>query len=302
MNAAVDDMRLTGILLHNEPMARHTSWRVGGPADTWFRPASLEGLAGFLKSLPEATPVHFVGLGSNLLIRDGGVRGAVIAAGGFMRTLERVNESVVRAGASLPCATFARRCVRFRLGPAAFFAGIPGTIGGALAMNAGAFGGETWERVRSVETIDRAGDVRKRDRSEYQIAYRSVEGPKGEWFIAATFELSPDAGTDMGALKAMMAQRSASQPVGRPSCGSVFRNPPGGHAGALIERAGMKGARVGGAQVSDKHANFIINEGDATASDIEQLIDKIRAAVRADSGIELELEVRILGEPAEGGA
>jgi UDP-N-acetylmuramate dehydrogenase len=302
MNAAVDDMPLTGLLLHNEPMARHTSWRVGGPADTWFKPASLDELAAFLKSLPEVTPVHFVGLGSNLLIRDGGVRGAVIAAGGFMRTLERVNESVVRAGASLPCATFARRCVRWGIGPAAFFAGIPGTIGGALAMNAGAFGGETWERVRSVETIDRAGDVRKRDRSEYHVAYRSVAGPKGEWFIAATFELAPDAGTDMGALKAMMAQRGASQPIGRPSCGSVFRNPPGGHAGALIERAGMKGARVGGAQVSEKHANFIINEGDATASDIEQLIDKVRAAVRADSGIELELEVRVLGEPAEGGA
>jgi UDP-N-acetylmuramate dehydrogenase len=298
MNAAHNDRHAGGQLLHHEPMARHTSWRVGGPADVLFKPADLDSLVTFLRELPTDTPVHWVGLGSNLLVRDGGVRGVVILTGGFLKTLERIDAITVRAGAGLSCATFARRCVRWAIGPAAFFAGIPGTIGGALAMNAGAFGGETWDRVASVQTLDRFGEVRTRERDEYTTGYRQVAGSEGEWFLAATFAFEQDVDADRASMKAMLARRSASQPVGRPSCGSVFRNPPNDHAGRLIEAAGLKGARMGGAEVSTKHANFIINDGTATAADIEALIDHIRAVVKKRSGVELALEVRVIGESA----
>jgi UDP-N-acetylmuramate dehydrogenase len=187
--------------------------------------------------------------------------------------------------------------MRFKLGPAAFFAGIPGTVGGALAMNAGAFGGETWEHVESVITIDRRGVERVRPRGDYQISYRTVRGP-AEWFLGATFRFEPDAEGSLDTIKAMLARRNASQPLGLPSCGSVFRNPPGDYAGRLIEQAGLKGRRIGGAMVSDKHANFIVNAGDATAADIEALIADVRSTVLAQSGRELELEVRVIGEPA----
>jgi UDP-N-acetylmuramate dehydrogenase len=195
----------------------------------------------------------------------------------------------------------AKRCVRWHLGPAAFFAGIPGTVGGALAMNAGAFGGETWAHVESVTTIDRRGEVRERARDEFEIGYRSVRGPAPEWFLSATFELEHDASSSMDAIKTLLARRNAAQPLGVPSCGSVFRNPPGDFAGRLIEQAGQKGRRLGGAMVSDKHANFILNVDDATAADIETLIDEVRAAVERTSGLKLELEVRVIGEPLDAG-
>jgi len=281
--------------LLNEPMRRHTSWRVGGPADRFYEPASVAELQEVLAALPGSTPITWLGLGSNLLVRDGGIRGAVIATGRLPRELERLDGERVRSGAGLPCALLARACVRWQLGPAAFFAGIPGTVGGALAMNAGAFGGETWTRVESVTTIDRAGNVHERARGEFAVGYRSVRGPEGEWFLGATFALAPDA-TMASDLKAMLARRNATQPLRLPSCGSVFRNPPGDFAGRLVEGAGLKGARVGGAVVSEKHANFIVNTGDATAADIEELIDRVRAAVEKESGVRLELEVRVVGE------
>jgi UDP-N-acetylmuramate dehydrogenase len=187
--------------------------------------------------------------------------------------------------------------VRAKLGPAAFFAGIPGTVGGALAMNAGAFGGETWNDVETLETIDRRGRRRQRPRADYSIGYRKLEGPAGEWFLAATFRFAPDAAADMQRLSLLVKERSDRQPIGRASCGSVFKNPPGGFAGRLIEEAGLKGASVGGASVSDKHANFIINDGTASAADIETLIAQVREEVRVRSGTELELEVKIVGEP-----
>jgi UDP-N-acetylmuramate dehydrogenase len=238
-------------------------------------------------------------LGSNLLVRDGGIRGAVIASSSLPRELERLDERRVHASAGLACMLLAKRCVRWHLGPAAFFAGIPGTVGGALAMNAGAFGGETWTHVESVTTIDRRGEVRERPRAEFEIDYRTVRGPNNEWFLGATFRFDPDAASSMDAIKTMLARRNAAQPLGSPSCGSVFRNPEGDFAGRLIEHAGMKGRRHGGAMVSDKHGNFIVNTGAATAADVEALIGEVQAAVRNASGIELELEVRIIGEPAE---
>jgi UDP-N-acetylmuramate dehydrogenase len=291
-----DSIQARGVL-RDEPMAKHTSWRVGGPADVFFRPASLADLKKFLAALPKDMPVTWFGLGSNLLVRDGGIRGAVICTSGLPREIERLDAGRVRAGAGVPCATLARRCVRWGLGPAAFFAGIPGTVGGALAMNAGAFGGETWDRVETVQTIDRRGALRDRGASDFTVAYRAVAGAPGEWFLSATFKLEPGRETEGAAMKGLLDKRSESQPLGLPSAGSVFRNPPQDFAGRLIESAGLKGARKGGAMVSDKHANFIINLGDATARDIEELIAEIRARVKAASGIELELEVKVLGEP-----
>jgi UDP-N-acetylmuramate dehydrogenase len=236
-------------------------------------------------------------LGSNLLVRDGGVRGAVIATANLPRELERLDEHRVRASAGLACMLLAKRCVRWHLGPAAFFAGIPGTVGGALAMNAGAFGGETWTHVEFVSTIDRRGELHERQRAEFEIGYRTVRGAESEWFLAVTFRFDHDAASSMDAIKTLLARRNAAQPVGFPSCGSVFRNPPGDFAGRLIEQAGFKGSRLGGAMVSDKHANFILNTGTATAADIEALIGEVRAAVERTSGVQLELEVRVIGEP-----
>ncbi len=287
-----------GELREKEPMSRHTSWRVGGPADRYFAPSSVEDLATFVSGLPADEPVHWVGLGSNLLVRDGGVRGTVISTHGVLSGLERRAESIVVAEAGVPCAKLARQCVRWGLGSAEFFAGIPGTVGGALAMNAGAFGGETWSHVSSVQTMDRLGALHWRARDEYQVGYRNVAGPTGEWFLAAEFHFEQDASASTADIKALLARRKASQPIGLPSCGSVFRNPPGDHAARLIETAGLKGRRIGGAQVSPKHANFIINTGGATASDIERLIDLVRHTVEEIHGVPLQPEVRIIGETA----
>jgi UDP-N-acetylmuramate dehydrogenase len=302
MNSAANEIvRIEA--LHHEPLRKHTSWRVGGPADLFYAPASIAELKGILTELPAATPVHWLGLGSNLLVRDGGIRGAVIATGSLPRELDKLVDRRVRASAGLACMLLAKRCVRWQLGPAAFFAGIPGTVGGALAMNAGAFGGETWRHVERVTTIDRRGEIHERPRAEFEIAYRTVRGPANEWFLGATFRFDHDESSSMDAIKDMLARRNAAQPLGIPSCGSVFRNPDGDFAGRLIEEAGQKGRRIGGAMVSDKHANFILNMGDATAADIEALIAEVRAAVARTSGVELELEVRVIGEPAaKGGA
>jgi UDP-N-acetylmuramate dehydrogenase len=283
----------------DEPMSRHTSWRVGGPADAWFTPRDVEDLSAFLRALPAEVPVTWVGLGSNLLVRDGGIRGVVITVHGILTALDRVGEDRVRAEAGVACARLGRQCAKWKLGPADFFAGIPGTVGGALAMNAGAWGGETWPRVVEVETIDRAGERRRRDAGEYEFGYRRLRPPvAGEWFLAATFrfEARPEASTD--AIKRLLEKRHASQPIGAWSCGSVFTNPEGAHAADLIERAGLKGHRIGGASVSEKHANFILNEGEATAADIEALVRHVQASVEQVHGVRLVPEVRVIGEAA----
>jgi len=277
-------------------MSRHTSWRVGGPAELFYKPASLEDLSLFLGSLDEDTPIFWFGLGSNLLVRDGGLPGVVIAASGLFMELEKSGEQTVYVGGSVPCTQLARQCIRWGLGPAEFFAGIPGLLGGALAMNAGAHGGETWQRVTSVKTIDRLGEVRVREKHEYSIAYRQVDGPQDEWFVGAELSFDPDISPSMATLKEMLARRKESQPLGRLSCGSVFRNPPGDHAARLIEAAGLKNFRIGDAEVSAKHANFIINRGQASALDIESLIAHIQRTVLHTHDVELHPEVRIVGK------
>ena len=301
MMAVKPEPTCRGELRLDEPMARHTSWRVGGPARYFYRPADLEDLGRYLSCTATARPVLWLGLGSNLLVRDGGFSGTVIFTFGGLQEMEWVDAVTLRAGAGVTCSRIARRSSERGMGGAEFLAGIPGTLGGALAMNAGAFGGETWRLVSCVETMDIQGVHRVRTPDEYRIAYRSVEGPDHEWFVAAHLRLQPvDAESARENIRQLLEKRGRNQPTGQASCGSVFRNPPGDHAARLIETAGLKGALIGGAQVSEKHANFIINIGTATAADIESLIYRVQEQVAQVHGVTLETEVRIVGEPAYG--
>ena len=293
---------LRGVLRHNEPLDRHTVFGVGGPAARFYRPADSRDLGAFLQRLPATEPVLWLGLGSNLLVRDGGFAGTVVQLAGPPDGLMLVGETAVRVEAGVACGKFSRFCARHGLQGAEFLAGIPGTVGGALAMNAGAFGGETWPLVRYVETLDRQGRLHTRSAHDFQVGYREVTGPPGEWFVAAEFLLAPDDREQVAArMRELLHRRNAAQPTRWRSCGSVFRNPPGDQAGRLIEACGLKGLRIGGAVVSEKHANFILNEGRACASDIEMLMYRVRQAVRQRFGVCLMPEVRIVGErPKEG--
>ncbi|MDH5190267.1 MAG: UDP-N-acetylmuramate dehydrogenase [Gammaproteobacteria bacterium] len=289
-----------GTLLYNEPMARHTSWRAGGNADRFYKPTGINDLAEYLKTVPEDEPLYWVGLGSNLLVRDDGIRGTVICTSGVVNTIEE-RDGLIYVESGVSCAKTARFTARLGLVGAEFLSGIPGTMGGALAMNAGAFGGETWPLVARVETMNRYGERFVRKPDEYKVGYRHVEGPEGEWFIAAWLKLEHgDAEAGTLRIKELLAKRNESQPVQTLSCGSVFRNPEGNFAARLIEECGLKGACIGGASVSEKHANFIVNTGDATAKDIELLINKVRDTVAQQKGIKLEPEVHIIGEPRRG--
>lgn len=288
-----------GELKFNEPMANHTSWRAGGNARQFFQPADLDDLCGFLAALDADEPLLWLGLGSNLLVRDGGFDGTVIFTLGALTELDWPSCDRLSVGAGVTCAKVARRSAQAGMTGVEFLAGIPGTLGGALAMNAGAFGGETWPHVESVTTVDRTGQLHVRTPDEYDIAYRHVAGPAGEWFVAATLQLSPgETEKSQQAIRDLLAQRGASQPTQQYSCGSVFTNPPGDHAARLIEQSGLKGLTCGGAEVSQKHANFIINTGQATAADIENLIHQVQDSVERKHGIRLETEVRIAGEPS----
>jgi UDP-N-acetylmuramate dehydrogenase len=299
MMAARETARWRGELRFDEPMAEHCSWRAGGRARRYYRPADLDDLCCFLADLEPREPLLWLGLGSNLLVRDGGFAGTAIATLGALNELEWLDAETLRAGSGVTCSKVARLTAQAGLVGAEFLAGIPGTLGGALAMNAGAFGGETWERVAVVETVNREGRVNTRLPADYHIGYRSVQGPPGEWFVAAHLRLEPgDAQAAQARIRALLLRRGETQPTREPSCGSTFRNPPGDFAARLIEAAGLKGAVIGGARVSGKHANFIINTGGATAADIEELIRFIQDRVERASGVRLETEVRIVGEEA----
>lgn len=285
-----------GQLLLNEPLARYTSWRVGGVADRLYIPAGLDDLAGFLASQAASEPLHFIGLGSNLLVRDGGVRGTVVLMHNALTDL-RLEQGLVYAEAGVTCAKLARFAARQHRHGAEFMAGIPGTVGGALAMNAGCHGGETWEIVARVATIDRHGVLHERMPTEYEVSYRHVGMPQPEWFIGAWFALPQGPASESEQkIKSLLAKRLATQPLNLPNAGSTFRNPPGDFAARLIEACGLKGYRIGGAQVSEKHANFIVNLGDASAADIEQLIAHMRATVKQKMHVDLQQEVRVIGE------
>ncbi|MHB8472982.1 MAG: UDP-N-acetylmuramate dehydrogenase [Gammaproteobacteria bacterium] len=288
---------LRGTLLLDEPMARHTSWRVGGPAQRFYSPADIADLSEFLRRLPLDENLVWLGLGSNLLVRDGGIRGTVIALHAALNVLELTAAQTVRAEAGVPCAKVARFCARHNRVGAEFLVGIPGTFGGALAMNAGAFGGETWRVVTAVQTIDRYGSVRNRAPADFQVGYRQVQGPHDEWFVGAHLQLAAGDGAAAQALsKQLLERRNQTQPTNQPSCGSVFRNPEGDHAARLIETAGLKGYCIGGACVSEKHANFIVNIGSASAADIEALIEHVAQTVARVHGVRLVREAHIVGD------
>lgn len=287
---------IRGKLLQNELLSNHTSWRIGGPADFLYIPADLEDLSAFLKSLPKTMPVTWLGLGSNTLVRDSGVEGVVIITQGALGKLVESKPQLIRAEAGVSAAQLARFTARAGSTGLEFMAGIPGTVGGALAMNAGCFGGETWRLVSAVETIDRFGEIRIRPISDFEIGYRHVKRPVDEWFVAGYFTLQPgDKEKSLSDIRTLLEKRNNSQPTGTANCGSVFRNPPGNFAGRLIEDCGLKGKNLGGAKVSEKHANFILNENNATAQDVEDLINEIKSTVEQKTGVRLIPEVCILG-------
>ena len=286
-----------GELRFDEPMSKHTSWRVGGPADQLFTPADRDDLVQFLLNLDAGVAVTWVGLGSNLLVRDAGIRGVVVATHKCFKHIVRVDSRRVHVESGVPGAKLARFSVRSGLAGAEFFAGIPGTFGGALVMNAGAFGAETWDVVAAVDTIDKFGTVRTRTPMEFDVGYRQVSVPTGEWFLSGEILLElGDTAAGLQKIRQLLSLRAGSQPIQSPSAGSVFRNPPGDYAARLIEASGLKGERLGGASVSTRHANFIVNDGAATAADIENLIERVRRVVAGRQGVELDPEVRITGE------
>lgn len=288
---------LRGTLLHDEPLARYTSWRVGGPAKQLYKPADIEDLSHFLQTLLPGETIVWLGLGSNTLVRDGGIAGTVIVTQGLLKNIEQVAEDIIRAEAGVSCAAMARYAARLNLAGMEFLAGVPGTIGGALKMNAGCFGGETWRHVEKVTMINVTGKLHQRSHKEFKVAYREVNGLPQEWFVDGYFKLEKgEKEVSLAAIRELLERRANTQPTGEHNCGSVFRNPAGDYAGRLIEASGLKGYRIGGAFVSEKHSNFIINDGTATAADIENLIGYVSKVVAEKQGIELHREVHIIGD------
>ncbi len=292
---------MQGQLLHNEKLSKYTSWRVGGVADCLYIPYDKKDLIAFVKTLPETESLLWIGLGSNLLVRDGGIRGTVINTKGRLKTLRLLDENHVYVEAGVPCAHVAKFCAEQGLIGAEFLAGIPGTMGGALKMNAGAFGGETWNCVETVEMLNRYGDVFVKSKADFNVSYRAVKSKNvatcAEWFLASTLHLEKgDVVASQQKIKTLLEKRNQSQPTNQPSCGSVFKNPQNHHAAKLIEESGLKGFCIGGACVSEKHANFIVNTGNASALEIEALIYHVQQVVQQKHNILLQTEVCIVGE------
>jgi UDP-N-acetylmuramate dehydrogenase len=288
---------LKGRLLKHEKLEKYTSWRVGGPADRLYIPQDRLDLIEFIRTLPDSEPVFWMGLGSNLLVRDGGIRGTVINTKGRLKEMHLADNGSVYVEAGVPCAHVARFCGENGLIGAEFLAGIPGTMGGALKMNAGAFDGETWGIVKSVEMLDTEGNVTQRMPRDFKVSYRSVKGFENEWFLSCELTLQQgDTAASQQMIKGLLEKRGATQPTNQPSCGSVFKNPQGDYAARLIEQSGLKGYMIGGACVSEKHANFIVNTGNATAADIEALIHYVQDKVEQQQGIVLQTEVCMVGE------
>ena len=281
---------------YDESMAKHTSWRVGGRADLFYSPKSRKDLVYFLSSIDPNLPITWIGRGTNILVRDAGIRGVVISTKSFLKEIEKTSEYLYKVEAGVACVELALFCQKNGIGPAAFFSGIPGSIGGALTMNAGSFGMETWDLVKEVEVINEKGDISFLEKESFDIAYRTVTFPFRLWFLSCSMSLSSDEQTTKDNLIELRNQRIKTQPLSENTCGSVFKNPPGNYAGALIEGSGLKGFKIGSASISEQHANFIVNEGGATARDIENLIKHTRQAVREKFDIDLQPEVRIIGE------
>jgi UDP-N-acetylmuramate dehydrogenase len=287
----------SALILKNESLNKYNSWRVGGTADALYTPRDLEDLKMFLKNENYLKPLTFIGLGSNILVRDGGIRGTVIVMHAALNNIQ-FTEDGVYAEAGNTCAKLAKNLAKEHYVGEEFFAGIPGTIGGALAMNAGCYGSETWNFVTKANMIDAQGNIISRLKEDFKISYREVVKPKNdEWFIGAWFNFKKDMSANPeNKIKEYLNHRKNTQPLNWPTAGSTFRNPKDTFAAKLIEECGLKGFRIGNAEVSDKHANFIINLGNASAKDIENIIDYIESEVFKQKGIKLEREVKILGD------
>jgi UDP-N-acetylmuramate dehydrogenase len=303
MNALALPPDIAARVRRGEPMSKHTSWHVGGPADIYFRPLDVADVAAFLRSLEPDTTVMWIGLGSNLLVRDGGFEGSVVFTHHALTGIRQEGGSQLRptfhVAAGVPAPHLARHVAKHGGAGAEWMCGVPGTIGGALAMNAGCYGGETWNHVIAAETVDRNGNVRLRTPNEYNVGYRHVALKESleEWFISGVFVFERgEEAPAMRRMKKLLSQRVESQPLNVPNAGSVFRNPPGDFAARLIESCALKGVNIGGAQVSPKHANFIVNTGGASAQDIESLVDLVQTTVRLRTGVDLVREVRIVGK------
>ena len=281
---------------YDESMAKHTSWGIGGYADLFYSPKSREGLVSFLSTIDAHVPITWIGKGTNILVRDAGIRGVVISTKSFLKGIEKISEYLYRVEAGVTSLELALFCQKNGIGPAAFFSGIPGSIGGALTMNAGSFGMETWDLVKEVEVINSKGNISFIEKESFGIAYRTVTLPFRLWFLSCSMFLSSDEKTTKDNLIELRNQRIKTQPLSEDTCGSVFKNPPGNFAGALIEESGLKGFKIGSASISEQHANFIVNEGGATARDIEDLIQHARQVVKKNYDIDLQPEVRIIGE------
>ncbi|MBN1378464.1 MAG: UDP-N-acetylmuramate dehydrogenase [Gammaproteobacteria bacterium] len=301
MNDTAQKSGLRGSLKQQESLARYTSWRVGGIAEKFYQPADREDFIEFLSTLPEDEPLFVMGMGSNILVRDGGMKGTVINLRNCLNRLELAQDdqqgALIYAEAGVNSSQLARFAVKQGLCGSEFLVGIPGSIGGALAMNAGCYGSETWQYVERVEMVNAKGQSTLRQPEEFDVSYRTVKFPAREWFVAGWFRFTRNQGkADRERVRELLNQRSETQPIGSYSCGSVFRNPAGNYAAKLIEACGLKGYRIGGARVSDKHANFILNDANATATDIEQLIEYVQAKVEENTGVLLQREVKIVGE------
>jgi UDP-N-acetylmuramate dehydrogenase len=299
LKAAAPELR--GRLLPNVQLSELTWLRAGGPAQLLFTPADTEDLAYFLASCPADVPVTAIGVGSNLLVRDGGVPGVVIRlARGFNET-SAIGGSRIRAGAAVPDVRLAQAAAAAGIAGLAFYRGIPGTVGGALRMNAGAHGGETKDFLIEARALDRSGKLHIFDNAGMGFRYRHCSVPLDYIFTEATFEgKAGDPKEIEAAMQEVAEYREANQPIKSRTGGSTFKNPPGRSAWKLIDAAGCRGLRVGGAHMSEMHCNFLINDGNASASDIENLGELVRERVLADSGISLEWEIKRIGIPVRG--
>ncbi|MEM7300145.1 MAG: UDP-N-acetylmuramate dehydrogenase [Pseudomonadota bacterium] len=302
MSALYDNLKdrfaeIRGRLTPDAPMSSVTWFRVGGPADILFQPADEDDLCAFLKVLPQEVPVTIVGVGSNLLVRDGGIEGVVIrlSAKGF-GSIEKVDELTLRAGTAVPDKRLAAAALEAGIGGFEFYHGIPGGLGGALRMNAGANGTETTNRVKTIRAVNRAGEIVELSHADMGYTYRHSWAPKDLIFVSADFEgLEKDKDAIQADMDAVQHHRETVQPVKEKTGGSTFKNPDGHSSWKLIDEAGLRGFQIGGAQMSEMHCNFMINTGNATANDLETLGETVREKVQDHSGILLEWEIKRIG-------
>ena len=290
---------LRGRLLVNQPLADLTWFRVGGPAEVLFSPADEDDLAALLTGLDPSVPVTVIGLGSNLIVRDGGIPGVTIRLGGKPFGSVAVDGDMIRAGTAVPDMRLAKAAAEAGLDGLAFYRGIPGSVGGALRMNAGAHGGETTDVLIEARGVDRTGGLRTFTHAEMGFRYRHCSAPEDVILTSALYRGRPGNREEIEAeMERVTAAREAAQPIRERTGGSTFKNPDGGKAWQLIDAAGCRGLTMGGAQVSPMHCNFLINRGGATAAEIEGLGEEVRRRVRENSGYELHWEIKRIGVAA----